>query len=399
MKRKIILIGSIFLSVFTSKAQDADTSYKKLTLRKTQVEFIYNQYNQDGNNSAVTGGIGTEQLSVNAPLILTIIPIKKKGELTLKTGADFITSASTDRIDNVVSSASREDIRAHVDASYKHDFEKTTISVGTGFSIESDYFSVPINFGLSVQSKDKMKTYSASLKMYFDDLRWGRLNPDYYRPFGLIYPVELRDKEWFNIYNRNSYNFQFGITQILNKRNILGIFPEIHYQKGLLSTPFHRVYFDDSSLKVENLPNQRLKLILGLKLNSFVGGKFILKNKVDFYTDSYGISGFGYEYETVFKVSNSISLKPSFRIYFQNAAKYFAGHKEHNIIEQYYTSDYDLSNLKTYTTGFSFKYTPSVKISKHLFFNSLELSYSNFQRSNQLVAHILSCSFKTDFVK
>jgi hypothetical protein len=399
MRRKIIFIGSIFLSIFSTKAQEIDSSYKKITLKKTQLEFIYNHYNQDGNNSAVTGGIGTEQLTVNAPLILYTKPIKEKGELTLKVGADFITSASTDRIDYVVSSASREDVRVHLDVNYKHDFEKITLSGGTGFSLESDYSSLPISLGVSTQSENKMRTYSANLKMYFDDLRWGRLNPDYFRPYELIYPVELRDKKWFDIYNRNSYNFQFGFTQILNKRNILGIFPEIHYQEGLLSTPFHRVYFNEGSLKVENLPSQRLKILLGIKLNTFVGGKFVLKNKADFYADNFGISGFGFEHETVFKVSNTISLKPSFRIYFQNASKYFAGYKEHSIAENFYTSDYDLSRMTTYTTGFSFKYSPSIKISKRLFFNSMELSYSNYQRSNNLIGHILGCSFKTDFVK
>ena len=32
-----------------------------------ETEFLYGYYHQDGNNSAVTGGIGTEKLSVNEP--------------------------------------------------------------------------------------------------------------------------------------------------------------------------------------------------------------------------------------------------------------------------------------------------------------------------------------------
>jgi hypothetical protein len=398
MKRKIILIGSLFLNILCAKAQETDSLYKKVRLKTTQIEFIYAQYCQDGNNSAVTGGIGTEQLTVNAPLILITKPIKKHGELSYKIGADVISSASTDRIDYVMSSASSVDLRSHVNVDYSHNFEKFSLSGGTGFSIESDYFSIPVNLGVNFQSKNQMKSYSLNFKMNFDDLRYGRLNPDYYKPVYLIYPVELRNKEWSDVSHRNSYNLQLGLTEIIDKRNRLGIFPELHFQEGLLATPFHRVYFKDDSLKAEKLPNLRIKGLLALKLNSFIGGKFILKNKVDFYTDSFGIVGFGIENETVFRVNPWLTLKPSFRIYTQKASRYFAPYKEHSSNEQYYTSDYDLSKLTTYTTGFSIKYTPTVSQSKGFNFKSIELLYSNYQQSNTLIGHIITCAVKMDLV-
>jgi Protein of unknown function (DUF3570) len=399
MKRKIVLIGSLFLSMLCAKAQEKDSLYKKIRLKSTQIEFIYSQYCQDGNNSAVTGGIGTEQLTVNAPLILITKPIKDRGELSYKIGADVISSASTDRIDYVLSSASSVDLRSHLNVDYSHNFEKFSISGGTGFSIESDYFSIPVNLGVTFQNKNQMKSYSLNFRMNFDDLRYGRLNPDYYRPVSLIYPVELRYKEWSDVTNRNSYNLQFGFTQIIDKRNRIGFFPEVHLQEGLLASPFHRVYFKDDSLKVEKLPNLRIKGLFALKLNSFIGGNFVVKNKVDLYGDSFGIVGFGIENETVFKVNHWLTLKPSFRIYIQSASQYFAAYKEHSSSEQYYTSDYDLSNFRTYTTGFSIKYTPSVTQSSGFNFKSMEISYSNYQRSNNLLGHIISCAFKMDLVK
>jgi hypothetical protein len=152
-------------------------------------------------------------------------------------------------------------------------------------------------------------------------------------------------------------------------------------------------------LKVENLPNLRFKGLLGLKLNSFIGDRFVLKNKVDFYADNFGILGFGIENETVFKVNQYLSLKPSFRIYTQSSSQYFKAYKEHSSSEQYYTSDYDLSNFRTYTTGFSVKYTPSVTQSSGFNFKSMEISYSNYQRSKNLLGHIITCAFKMDLVK
>ncbi|MBK7173902.1 MAG: hypothetical protein IPH84_11855 [Bacteroidales bacterium] len=111
MKIKYILVGSLAFLNFLAKAQTArDTALQQ---RKTEIEWLYGQYMQDGNHSAVTGGIGTEKLSVYGPS-LKIRTITGKNTLTIKLGSDIITSASTDKIDFVVSSASRRDARNYI---------------------------------------------------------------------------------------------------------------------------------------------------------------------------------------------------------------------------------------------------------------------------------------------
>ena len=65
MKNKLMLAA--FIALFTAggtKAQEADsTAYKKTKLKIEEVNFISSYYTQDGNNSAVTGGVGTEKLT------------------------------------------------------------------------------------------------------------------------------------------------------------------------------------------------------------------------------------------------------------------------------------------------------------------------------------------------
>ena len=218
-------------------------------------------------------------------------------------------------------------------------------------------------------------------------------------PAFLIYPEELRYKEWFDIHNRYSYNFKFGLTQVINKRNLLGVYPEIAFQNGLLSTPFHRVYFDNDDLKVENLPQKRLKGSLGLKLNSFLGGRTILKNELDFYVDDFGVIGFTIANETAFKLNSFVSIAPFFRIYFQKAAKYFAPYKEHSIDQNFYTSDYDLSKFNTYKAGINFRYAPFKYSGKKLVLNELQFRYSFMYRTNNMNAHIISLFINTSFDK
>ncbi len=399
MVKRYIIIGTLVFSALYLKAQEQDSVFKKTTLDKTEIDFLYNQYIQNGDNSAITGGIGTEKLSVYSPGIVYKKTFKERNTFVFKGGVDVISSASTDNIDFNVSSASSIDTRSYFNINYGQRLknENIIISGGTGLSIESDYASLPLTVGLIYRSKDQMRTYSFNLFAFIDDLRWGRLDSEFRRPETLIYPEELRYKRWFNIHNRYSYNFKFGFTQVINKRNLLGIYPEFIYQNGLLSTPFHRVYFNNGDLKVENLPQKRLKGGLGLKLNSFVGGMVILKNELDLYADDFGILGLSVANETVIKLNSLISIAPFFRLYFQQGSKYFAPYQQHAIEQDFYTSDYDLSSFNTYKLGVNFRYAPYKYPGKNLTLNELQLRYSFLYRTNNLKAHIISLFINTSF--
>jgi hypothetical protein len=392
MKRNFILAGSFALLFMVAKAQKNDSVFKKEYVKKTEIEFLYNHYMQDGNNSAVTGGIGTERLTVVAPQISALHTYRNGRTLFTKLGVDVITSASTDNIDFIKSSASVRDARTHLDVVYSRPIKSNVIvSFGGGFSIESDYFSLPLNAGLSISDKKGLRILGIDFQSYFDDLRWGRLSPSF-APEKLIYPVELRTKQWFNEYKRNSYNLRLSLTQVLNKRHRIGLYPELSYQQGLLSTPFHRVYFNDESLRIENLPNQRLKASLGIKLNTFVGGRTILKHTVDLYADSFSVRGIGLENETAIKVTPTLVLASSVRYYVQQGSSYFTSYKAHAPHHEFYTSDYDLSTMTTRKVGLAVRYKPIPKEGKAK--QGIEISYSAYTRSNGLEAHIISCAYK-----
>ena len=47
--------------------------------------------------------------------------------------------------------------------------------------------------------------------------------------------------------NRNSYSASFGFSQILTQRLQLSVFFDVLQQQGLLSTPYHRIYFADKT--------------------------------------------------------------------------------------------------------------------------------------------------------
>lgn len=399
MIKRYFLAGFLALfplgTLFSSNLLDS-SGFKKKTLHKTEIEFFYNHYIQDGNNSAVTGGIGTEKLIVYAPS-LAFKNTRGKHSWSLKGGSDVISSASTDKIDYVKSSASILDTRTYLNITYQKTLKnEMKLDFGTGFSVESDYSSLPFLLGIRGISNNKMRNWNIEFRSYFDDLRWGRFNADYKKPVKLIYPSELRFKDWYETNKRNSFNLKGSLVQIINKRNVFGVFPSVTLQEGLLATPFHRVYFKDSSLKVENLPDIRKKISLGLKWNKFIGGRIILKNNVEFYGDDFGIVSLAFENETAIKMTQAHTLIPFFRLYFQEGSKYFAPYRMHDIIETFYTSDYDLSDFNSFKLGAEWKYAPYTQINKKLLFKQLTLRYSYYSRSNGLFAHIMSISFNLE---
>jgi hypothetical protein len=354
--------------------------------------MLFSHYNQNGNNSAVTGGIGTEKLSIYAPGFV-ITTAKKSVALKLKLGADIITSASTDNIDFVQSSASRRDTRSYANLSLTKSISKqNSIELGTGFSMESDYLSLPIIAAFKGKSKNAMREWLIESKLYFDDLRWGRLNPKYRRPVRLIYPVELRSRDWFETYKRQSYNIKFGLSQIINKRNIIGLYPMLTLQKGLLATPFHRVVFNNTETRVENLPNQRLKFALSTKWNTFIGARYILKNTFESYIDDFGIKALAFENETAIKLKNGLILTPFIRLYLQSAAHYFAPYAFHTPDQIYYCSDYDLSQFQSLKTGMELKINQEFQLKHGFKMHQIHLRYAYFKRSNGLFAHSITFS-------
>jgi hypothetical protein len=149
-------------------------------------------------------------------------------------------------------------------------------------------------------------------------------------------------------------------------------------------------------LEVEQLPDERWKGALAIKLNSFILGNVILRNTVNGYSDSFGILGIALENETVLKLKPELQLLPSFRFYAQKASRYFDEFMRHNPDEEYFTSDFDLSRFQTYTAGLGVKLNPRNRLIRKVILNTLVFRYNFMYRTNGLRAHTVSLVFQTE---
>ena len=351
MKKLILIVGMICLMP-KAKGQIVDSIFSLKSIDKTEIDALFSYYLQDGNHSAVTGGEGTEKLNVQAYCIKAKHQLNNKYSVNWKTGIDIITSASTDRIDYVLSSASSVDRRVFADVNLSVNTKsKNVFSIGTGVSAESDYLSIPIRASFQTKEKNNGSYWNFSADAAFDDLRWGRFNPDFYYPVRLVYPIELRGTDWSQEYKRQSYNFQSAYHFILNKKTKMSLMGGLSLQQGILSTPFHRIYLSNGNTVIEKLPHQRIKIPVGIQVNSFVSNQVILKQNLALYKDNFDISAIALEEEITWKKNPRLYLSFFARGYMQTKAKYYTEKGRANYLDNYYTSDFDLSAFTSINTG------------------------------------------------
>ncbi len=383
------------LSTFSQTKIDGDSSiYKSRKLTLDEVNFVSGYYHQNGNNSAVTGGIGTEKLTDLANTI--DLKLSKydgklhKHTLGVEVGVDHYTSASSDKIDpRTISSASMSDTRFYPSASWNMQNEKkrTNFGIVASFSKEYDYTSFGAGTNFTKTSKDNNREFSAKLQAHLDT--WKVIYPYELKPSGYS-SGNGRDPGSEDYEPRNSFSASLSYLQVVNKRLQVMFLFDPAYQKGLLATKYQRVYFIDGSERAETLPDQRFKIPLGLRANYFLGDNLIIRSFYRYYQDNWGLKANTIDVETAIKLTPFVSLSPFYRFYFQNAVDYFASYAQHDARETYYTSDYDLSKFTSNYFGAGIRLAPPKGVLGIQNWNSIELRYGHYSRSNGLQSDALT---------
>ena len=396
MKKIVITVAALVMCLNVAKAQNDSTSNRKLKI--DEVNFITSYYHQDGNNSAVTGGIGSEKLDdFGNSIDLQLSRFDKKNNkhtFGVELGIDVYSSASSDKIDpTTISSASSKDVRISPSLNYLKENAKNNTALGGGvsFSQEFDYTSIGANVLFAKATKDKNREFSAKASVFLDT-------------WSVILPVELRNIETDFKYKqgdnapRNSYNLALGLSQVVNQRLQVSILTDIGYQTGLLGTAYQRVYFGDNGNNAysEKLPDNRFKLPVGLRANYFLGDKFILRSFYRFYTDSWNLTAHTAELEIPYKITPFVSVAPFYRFYSQSGVDYFKPYKEHLLSDnsEFYTGDYDLSKFTSHLFGLNFRMVSANGLMGVKKLNVVELRYSYYNRSTDLTSHLITLALK-----
>ncbi|HYQ56577.1 MAG TPA: DUF3570 domain-containing protein [Draconibacterium sp.] len=486
-------IGTIFLVLFSfllasAQNQDSTEVYKKKVLEATEVDFLMSLYKQNGENSAVGGGLGTEKLDNITPTIVISLPLNDDDVLTIDAGISAYSSASSSNINPfnntgasrgsdddddeyenehedddddygpansqptgtpwlASSGASKSDVLASVHLTYSHSSDDRNFiwSSNVAVSNEYDYTSVGFGGNLTKLFNEKNTEFGLGGMVYLD--QW--------RP---IYPTELHEYDLYgedflsNGYfdgvdvldqngsvstdyhpvdfssvdkrGRNSFSMSLFISQILSERLQAALFFDVVYQQGLLSTPYHRIYFADKANyyigeksyipvyttpqnlgvyqladDIERLPSSRLKIPIGARLNYYLNETFVLRSYYRYYTDDWGLQAHTANFDLPIRLNPKLSITPSYRYYTQSEVKYYAPYETHLSTETYYTSDPDLAKFNSNQYSVALNYNDifnDFHISKFALKNA-NLKYSHYDRSDGLKADIVSMGFKFIF--
>lgn len=388
--KRIFITGFALLGIMRLSAQSAadSTAYKSTKLKIDEINLVSSYYRQDGDNAAVTGGVGSEKLTdISNAIDLRLIKYGKTGKKhswDLEVGVDHYTSASSDMIDmSANTSASSEDTRFYPSIHYtvENEAKGNTFSVGISSSTEFDYQSFGGNVSYSKKTKNRNGEFTAKFQAYLDQVK-------------MVLPVELRTGEGYGTESRNTFAGSLSYTQVVNKNLQLAFLADVISQSGFLSLPFHRVYFDDGSVHQEKLPDSRLKIPLGIRASYFVGDSFIIRGYYRFYTDDWGLNSHTVDLEVPVKLSSVFSLSPFYRYYTQSEINYFKGYRLHTASEEFYTSNFDLSKFDSNFMGMGLKYTPLKGVLGLKHFHTVELRYGHYSRTTNMVSDIISIAIK-----
>jgi hypothetical protein len=433
--KKLILVMCVFAfaKAYSQTAQDSTKVYKKRVLESVEVDFLSSYYTQDGDNAAVSGGIGTEELTDVTGTFVVSIPLNDDDVLTIDAGVSAYTSASSSNVGpfdgggqadpfQASSGASSSDLWANLTGSYSHssDDRNDIWSAKLSVSSEYDYFSVGVGGSYTKLFNEKNTELSVNGNVYIDT--WNAIYPTELRPFGeggnglsnrlFTQNTITGNTNYAPIFTefadegRNSYSLGFGFSQILHKNVQGSLALDFVQQQGLLSTPFQRVYFGDVADSfienfqladaIERLPDSRFKVAAGGRLNWYLNETFTVRTFYRYYYDDWGITSHTASIEVPIKITDKFTLYPSYRFYNQTAADYFRPYEEALSTDEFYTSDYDLSEYSANQFGFGVSYT-DIFAKAHIWklgLKSIDLKFYQYDRDTTFSSSIITAGFK-----
>jgi hypothetical protein len=400
MKKICLSVIGLFLLFVQGFSQAApDTSeYRPHKLTFEEANLVSSYYVQDGNHSAIQGGIGSEHVTDLANGLEVKFAgwdaMQRKNSLTAGFGLDYHTAASQAWISKTGASRRTDGLRIYpsLDWTRENETKGSTIGCGIYYSSEFNYKSFGLNATVNQKTKNNGE-FGLKLNAYLDQVRL--IYPSEFEPAG-AYTIRANGEERHPDYGsagRQTYTASFSFTQVVNTRMQGAVLLDLVDQEGYLGLPFHRVYFTDGTDSVEKLPSHRFKVPVGLRLNYFLGDNVIFRGYYRYYMDSWGLRSHTASLETVLKVTPFFSVTPFYRYYVQTAADYFAPYETHVKTDAYYSSNYALAAFTSHYFGGGVRLAPP----KGLFgspWKMVELRYGHYTQTVDLVSNVVSVNLQ-----
>lgn len=359
-------------------------------------DFLFGYYDQDGDRSPVTGGVGTEKLHVYSPVLQLAWRASESFSLSADVGIDQVSSASMGNIQSELSSASipASDQRFFGTLRARKKWKSGTWGLTVGAAKEYDYrsFSYGIDWGLELNQANT--ALSASVRRFDDAI--DLIGIDGYGSQGPGLPLTTGSGD------RTTTDVTLGVSQTLGRRTVGSLELFLSSQDGVLSTPYHEVVLgpfapgEPGAVHVaERLPDSRLRKAVSFRLNHSFSDRLVLRSGYRFYTDDWGISAHSVDLEPHFRLrgEREMWLFPILRFSTQAGADWFGVPGTFTGAESYYTSDGDLAETTTQKYGVGFTLNTRPGQTWLGLFRRFEARAAVYDRDDGLTAFSTSFSF------
>ena len=314
------------------------------------------------------GAPAIDQLRLQQPKTHTPVPTAAITGFTRP--LDGISGASPAQVlaRNTIPLATSHDIRRGIDITTGLTFGPNRLAPEFSYSKETDYVSFAGALNYSLELNDKNTILNAGWSHSYD-----RVLPNQF-----TYLTRRAIK--------NSDDFILGFTQLLSPGTVFSLNGTVSHAEGYLGDPYRSVVFDETHLDPdarvvldgEKRPSTRDAQALALSITQAVKPlNASVEATYRYYHDSYGIIANTVGIAWFQKIGQMGVISPSFRYYRQGAAHFydiqFSGDpaSDPSHVPRYYSSDYRLSFLETFTLGLE----ANIKLHEHW---DLRLGYQRY---------------------
>lgn len=248
-------------------------------------------------------------------------------------------------------------------------FSRTNVSLGYSHSLESDYLSNGWSLNTLTDFNEKNTTLLLGIAGANDRVK-------------VFYQDERASKR--------TLDFIVGVTQLLDPDTTFTLNYTRGSADGYLADPYKLVQKSTEVLSglyldltfPENRPSERTKnILLASCTHNFADLGGALESSYRFYNDSFGTNAHTLELAWFQRLSEHFVLSPSVRYYRQSAADFYYYNLDATSIVPidgapsasgpFYSSDYRLSQLDSYTYGIKAVWSPTSRL-------SLDIAYDRY---------------------
>src|SRR5882757_1125374 len=224
--RKICLtvVGMYFmlLHAFSQVITKDSTGFQPKKLKLDEVNLVSSYYTQNGDHSAIRGGIGNEHVTDLANGIelkwVGWDARQRKNSLTAGIGIDHHTAASQAYISKTGASRRTDGLRLYPSLDWTRENERkgTSFSLGVYYSNEFNYQSIGLSAGVTKKTKNNGE-FGLKLSGYFDQVKL--IFPSEFEPagsYGAGSGGGGREHPDYGSSPRQTYTASFSFTQVIN---------------------------------------------------------------------------------------------------------------------------------------------------------------------------------------